>query len=201
MSKYLACTKTKSGNIILPRGRMMYPDFYVPSLPQGETDKEKARYKVTIIFPKGADLALINDEVEVKAVDKWGSDYKKKYKVKKPFLKSEDQPKMGDLAENFPVFVRCNSKDRPQVIRADMSNVDEAKGAEEVYPGRWALVSVRPYAYDHPTGGKGVSLGLQNVQLLDHDERLAGARPQAQDEFEAIEGAAGSGGSTDALFD
>jgi hypothetical protein len=201
MSKYLACTKTKSGNIILPRGRMMYPFFYVPSLPQGETDEKKARYQVTVIFPKGADLAILNAEIEAKAVEKWGGDYKTKYKVKKPFLKTEDYPKMGDVAEEFPVFVRTASQDRPQVIRTDMSNVDEVKGAEEVYPGRWALVSVRPWTYDHKTGGKGVSLGLQNVQLLDHDERFAGGRPQAQDDFEPIAGVAAGSGTTDSLFE
>jgi hypothetical protein len=202
MTDFMAAAKTKSGNIILPRGRMMYPYFYKPSMPQGETDEEKARFQCTVIFPAGVNLDALAEEVEARAVDKWGSDYKKKFKVKKPFLKTEDYPKMGELAEKFPIFVRCNSKERPQVVRGDMSNVDEAKGVEEVYPGRWARVSVRPWAYDHPTGGKGISLGLQNVQLLEHDDRLAGGRPQAQDEFEAIGGEAGkSGSSTDSLFE
>lgn len=201
MTKYTTATKTKSGNIILPRGRLMYPFFFKPTLPQGETDQEKARYQCSVIFPSTADLSVLLKEVDAKAADAFGADFKTKFKVKKPFLKTEDYPKMGDLVAAFPVFVRCNSKDRPQVVRADMSNVDESQ-AEEVYPGRWALVSVRPYAYDHKTGGKGISLGLQNVQLLDHDERLAGARPQAQDEFEAIDGAKGGApASTDALFD
>ncbi len=203
MSALNQCVKTKSGNIILPRGRMMYPSLFSPSLPQGETDPKKARYQVSVAFPKGVDLALLAAEVEAVAVKEFGPDYKTKYKVRKPFLKAEEQPKMGDIAAGFPIFVRTNSPGRPQVVRANMSAVDEKDAYDEVYAGRWARVSVRVYHYDHATGGKGISLGLQNVQLLEHDERFGGARPQAQDEFETIGdvAAGGAGGTTDALFE
>lgn len=204
MSNLNSCIKTKSGNIILPRGRLSYPALFKATLPKGEKNEDKARYQTSIVFPKGVDLTLIATEVESACIAEFGKDYKTKYKVKKPFLKSEEQPKMSDIKDDFPIFVRTNSPNRPQVVRANMTPVDAGDESDEVYPGRWARVSVRVYAYDHPTGGKGVSLGLQNVQLLEHDERFGGARPQAQDEFETIAdidtGAAG-GGSTDALFE
>lgn len=196
------CQKTKSGNILTCEGRMMHPHFFSPSMPKGETDKEKARYQGTLIFAANADLTILAEAVEAAAVEKWGADYKKKHKVKKPFLKSEDQPKMGDIAGDFPVFIRCNSKEKPQIVDASLNNVDDSK-SDQVYPGRWARFSVRPYAYDHPTGGKGVSLGLQNVQLLRDDERLAGGRAQAEDDFEPVGDAGGApkGASTAALFE
>lgn len=217
------CHPTKTGNIITCQGRLMYPDFFQPSLPRGETDESKAKYQGTLIFPTGADLALLAEKVEEAAIEKWGAAYKQKHKVKKPFGKAEEQPKMGATAEAFPIFIRANSKDRPQVMTASgliispdgellqrdpavtdrtaYKVVGRVDIAAEVYPGRWARFSLRPYAYDHPTGGKGVSLGLQNVQILDHDERLAGARPQATDEFEAVATAGGAPASTDQLFD
>ncbi len=193
------CHTTKFGNVITCQGRMMYPTFFEPSLPKGETDKDKAKYQGTLIFPTGADLTALAAAVEEAAIEKWGANYKEKHKVKKPFGKSEDQPKMSATSEDFPVFIRANSKDRPQVVSAAGKAITEEQSAE-VYPGRWARFSVRAYAYDHPTGGKGVSLGLQNVQILDNDERLAGARPQASDEFSAVEGAE-EGKTADALFD
>lgn len=201
MSALSSCQKTASGNILTCEGRMAYVAFFNPTLPQGETDKAKERYQGSLAFPKGSDLALLNEAIEQCAIDKWGPDYKKKYKVKKPFLKTEDNPKIGLDPEEFPVFIRTNSKDKPQIVDAKMTNVGEDK-AEQVYSGRWGRYSVRPYHYDHPTGGKGVSLGLQNVQILRDDESLGGMRSKAEDDFAAVEGASGAvGGSTDALFD
>lgn len=201
MSALLKCEKTKGGNILTAEGRMAYVSFFKASLPQGETDMAKAKYQGTICFPKAADLALLATEVEQCAIDKWGPDYKKKYKVRKPFLKTEDHPKLGLDAEAFPVFIRCSSKDRPQIVDAKMNTIGEDK-SEQVYSGRWGRYSVRPYAYDHATGGKGVSLGLQNVQVLRDDESLGGVRVSAENEFEAVDGVGGeAGGSTDKLFE
>lgn len=195
------CELTKSGNIITAEGRMCYVAFFEPSLPQGETDKDKAKYQGTLAFPKGTDLALLAKAVEDCAVDKFGVDYKKKERVKKPFLKVVDHPKMGLDPDLFEVFIRCSSKDRPQVVDATMKAITEDR-AREVYSGRWGRYSVRPYAYDHKTGGKGVSFGLQNVQVLRDDESLGGGRSRAEDDFEPADtGAPAGGGSTDSLFE
>jgi hypothetical protein len=201
MSALLKCRRAASGNVITAEGRMAYVSLFKPTLPKGETDKSKERYQTSLVFPKAADLALLNEAVEACAVEKWGPDYKKKFKVKKPFLKTEDHPKIGLDPAEFPVFIRTNSPSRPQIVTATMKVVNDDQ-AEQVYSGRWASISVRPYTYDHPTGGKGVSLGLQNVQLLRDDEPLAATRVAAEAEFEPVEGAGGEGGSgTDGLFE
>lgn len=190
------CLKTASGNIITPKGRMMYPALFKPTLPMDEKDESKARYQVSLLFPKSADLSLLAKAIDALCIEKWGADYKTKFRIRKPFLKSEDYPKMGpEIIENFPMFIRTNSKDRPGVVRADTTNVSEAD-ANEVYGGRWACISVRPYAYDHKTGGKGISLGLQNVQVLDHDDVLGGSRPRPEDEFEPVGAANGAAAAT-----
>ena len=177
-----ACFKAQSGNIITAKGRIRYASLFKATMPKDEKDETKARYQITLAFPKKADLTALAEAVEAVAIEKWGSDYRKKGKIKKPFLRVEDYPKLGLDPEEFEAFIRTNSKDKPGVVRADTSNVGE-EDANEVYDGRWACISVRPYAYDHPTGGKGISLGLQNVQLLDHDDVLAGGKVAAADEF------------------
>lgn len=195
------CEKSKSGNVITAKGRLCYPNLFKAVLPQGETDEAKKRFQASVVFPTDADLALLAEAVEAVCVEKWGPDYKKKFKVRKPFLKTEDHPKIGVEAAEFPVLIRTNSPTRPQIVRADKSVVGEDQ-QDEVYAGRWARISVRPYAYDHKTGGKGVSLGLQNVQLLDHAEPLAAVRPAADEEFQQVEVAGGAGAkSSDSLFE
>lgn len=201
VSKPNACIKAPSGNVITPGGRLCYPNLFEAVLPQGETDDKKRRYQASMVFPKTADLTLLNAMVEEVAIAEWGPDYRKNFKVRKPFLKTEEHPKIGVDAEEFPVLIRTNSPTRPQIIRGDKSPVTE-KEAEDVYAGRWARLSLRCYAYDHKTGGKGISFGLQNVQLLDHDEPLAQMRPPAENEFEAIESGGGEGAmAADSLFD
>lgn len=180
-----ACKLLASGNIRLPRARLYYPHFFKPQLRKGETNPEKARYQTTILLPKGVDMAVLVKAVEDIIVEKWGKDYAKKHKVKKPFLKTEDQPKMAELADDYPVFLRLNSKQKPDVIFAN-GDACTVEREHEVYGGRWAFVSVRPNLYE-VDGSKGAGVYLQNVQLLEDDERLGSGRVSAAAEFEAVE--------------
>jgi hypothetical protein len=47
---------------------------------------------------------------------------------------------------------------------------------------------LRPYAYEHPLSGRGVSLELINVQLWEEDEPIGFTRVSASDEFESANG-------------
>jgi hypothetical protein len=172
-----------SGNWRLPRARLYYPHLFKPQLRKGETDQSKAKYQTTVLLPVGVEMTALLKAVEAVAIDKWGPDYAKKMKIKKPFLKTEEQPKMAELVDDYPAFLRLNSTNRPDVVFANCSTCGEDK-SHEVYGGRWAFVSVRPFAYE-TDGNRGVSLGLQNVQLLEDDDRLGGGRVSAESEFES----------------
>lgn len=189
-----ACFKAASGNIITARGRLRYAHLWKPSAMKDEKDMEKARYQTTLIFPKHADLTVLLQAVEAAKVEKWGADYKKSGKVRATFYRVEDYPKLGVDPEEYEAFIRTKNKERPGVVRADNTKVDEMD-ANEAYEGRWACVSVRPFAYTHETG-RGVTLLLQNVQLLDHDDVLAGSRVAAEDEFESAPAVAGGKAAT-----
>ena len=197
MAKHNEFVVMSSGNIRSAEGRLAYVNLFTPTVMKGEADTSKAKYQCSIVFPKGTDVTAIAQAIEAVAVEKFGTNYAKKHKVRKPFLNTEDYPKIGLDPAEFPFFVRVSSKDRPQIVDARMNNVGPDK-AEQVYSGRWAFVSLRPFAWEHSTGGKGISLGLQNVQVLRDDEPLGGGRTSADREFEPVEGASGG---TDELFD
>lgn len=189
---------TKSGLIVTPKGRMLYPGLFVASLPKGETDKSKASFQNTLLFPKSADLTLLSKAVNDCIAEKWGAG-PHKFKIKKPFIKTEDQPRLVDYAADFPVMVRAGNKQKPATVFASLKGCENE---EEVYGGRWASMSVNVYAWDHPTGGRGVSFGLNHVQLLDHDEPMGGGRVRVEDAFEAVGADEGAPApeSADALF-
>lgn len=195
-----------TGIIVTPKVKLVYPSLFKPSLSKGEKDESKARYQATLLFPKASDLAPIAARYREIVAEKISPAALKTTKVKNPFLKvtEEDQPKIWNKLASagldpleFPAMLRCSAKIKPTVKAPDMTEVVDE---DQVYDGRWCRASIRLYWYDHPTGGKGVSAGLNNIQLLDHDTPLPrGGSSNADDEFEAVSTAEG-GASADSVF-
>lgn len=186
---FKACRETKTGNIITPKCRLSFPNLFTARTPPG-SDKEK--YSVSMLIPPDADVALLKKAAAACAREKWGD--KLPAKMKTPFLDAGDYEYEGYVAGWL--LVRASSIQKPGIVRADGSTVTDES---EVYPGRWACVSLRPFVYD-TNGNRGVSFGLQNVQLLDHDEAIGG-RAKAEDEFEPVEDAGADGGAVDSADD
>lgn len=184
--KMLTAVKLESGNYRTPKGRILYPNLFKASLPKGETDQAKAKFGLSLLIPKGADMKAITEAVNEVLADNVTQKMRATTKVKMPFLKTEDQPRFAEFADDFPTMIRCGANYRPDVIGPTNRAIKEEDEADEVYGGRWARISVRPYFWKHPTGGNGISLGLQNVQLLDHDDQIAGGRVRAESEFESV---------------
>jgi hypothetical protein len=175
----------KGGNIITPKGRMVYPSLFRPSLPPGEKDDEKARYNATLLIPKDADIKALEQAVE--ALIKENVPESKRKNVKRPFLATKDSNSLEEYADDYPIMIRCAAKYAPDVVTPNAQRTfKEEEAADEVYGGRQARFSVRPYFWTHKTGGMGVSFGLQNAQMLEHDEAIAGGRVRGTSEFEGV---------------
>lgn len=197
-----ACRETKVGTIILPKARMLYPALLEKSMPKGETDPSKAKFQVTALIPKGANLDLLAKRVIEVKDERWTGAQQAKLgtKIRMPVLKTADQAKFAHLADEYPRMIRLNANMKPQVWAMDMKST--VADEEEIYGGRWAAISCNVYTYEHPTGGPGISCGLSNVQLLDHDEMIGGGRVSGEDEFEPAEGGSAEKGATaDSVFD
>jgi hypothetical protein len=180
------------------RGRLSYPTVFEPkAMENDEAGKPKLRYSTTLLFPANVDLTALKDACYAVAAKKWGDKWREKFpKLPMPWhdSTSENQDgvphcqKIGIDPKAFPVFIRTGSNaefGRPNVITAKAQHVGSDQ-AEQVYAGRWARLTVQPYAYERASK-KGVSLGLQNVQLLEDDEPLASMRRAATAEFEPVE--------------
>jgi hypothetical protein len=179
-----ATKSAKGDNIITPKVLIVYPALFEATLPPNEKDESKKRFNVTLLVPKSADIALMREEVASIAKEEFGEKAKK---AKMPFLDTEDIDSLSEYAEDFPVTIRCAAKFQPDIVSPDgQRTFTKDKDDDQVYGGRWARVSIRPYAWKHATGGLGVSFGLQNIQMLDHDDPIAGARVRGTDEFEAV---------------
>ena len=160
---------------ITPAFRMSFPQLLEPKSIKGSEPK----YSVACLFPEGEELKKIQKSVAAVIKDKWGDNPPKKLKL--PIHDQEDKEEY-DGYEAGNLFMTISSKYKPEVI---MPNKAPLVDEEEVYPGRWARASVHVYAWDNEFG-KGVSIGLNNLQLLANDDNLSGRRAAAE-EFDAVD--------------
>jgi hypothetical protein len=125
------------------------------------------------------------------AEQKFGADARdkiKKGKIKMPWRPGTDY----EDEHGFPfdregsIFMNFSSKDQPGCVDRKAKPLDP----KELYSGCEVRVTYGVWPYD-TDGNKGVTLFLNNVQLVKKGDRLAG-RPDAADDFEAMEGEDGS---------
>lgn len=76
-------------------------------------------------------------------------------------------------------IVSAKSKSRPGIVGADLQPVMDP---EILYSGAYYRASVSEWAWDHSTGGKGISLNLDNVMWVKDGEPFS-ARTAAEDDF------------------
>lgn len=67
---------------------------------------------------------------------------------------------------------------KPGIVGPDLQPIMDP---QKLYSGAWYRATVVPYAWDHPTGGKGVSFSLSNVMWVRDDEPFDGSTSAEED--------------------
>jgi hypothetical protein len=88
------------------------------------------------------------------------------------YRKGESKPNIEGYGAGIVFFTMASSKRRPGVVDKNGAPIT-AENSEEFYAGCYARASVLPYAFDNKFG-KGVSLGLGNLQKLGDGESFSG---------------------------
>ncbi len=166
-------------NIISPVFRGSFVNLVTP---RAAAEGAKPKFSIAAPFSKDDEdaeefLAKIETRANELAQEKWG-------KVPPSFKRGSIKAGIrdGDLSE-VEQFVGCwtvgaSSLYKPQVVDTDL---EEIMDANEIYSGAWYRISVSVYIWDHSTGGKGYSVGLQNVQKMKDDEKFGGGVSAADD--------------------
>jgi len=167
---------------ITPEFRGSYVSLVEPrSMPGLEGAKPK--YQVTVVIPKtDAFWAKLDKEIAAAATAKWG---KIPPRMKSP-IKDGDEMEREEFANCNTVQVASLS--RPGIVDADLNPI---MSADEVYSGAYYRVSYRCYAWEHPTGGKGVSLSVDNVMKTRDGDAFSG-KSSAESDFSSFRSFAGS---------
>ena len=83
------------------------------------------------------------------------------------------------------MFIGARNAKRPVVVDRDLTPLT----AEDTkpYAGCFVNATVRFFAYDHPTGGKGVSATLRAIQFAKDGESFGAGPVDAEEEFEKLD--------------
>lgn len=173
--------------VITPPAVASYPHLDLPQAPMNGQGNPK--YSVSLVFAKGTDLSALQAAALEAAVDKWGAGAAGKLKsgaLKSPF-------RLDAEAKGYPegsIFINVRSEQKPGTVYlypgADNKPaiVPDDKVKETFYAGATVRASITAFAYDRPES-KGVSFGLNNIQLIDGTTPRLDGRAKAEDEFEA----------------
>lgn len=162
--------------VVTPKARMAFPELL-------EAKKDlsgREIYSVTLLFPKDSDLAELKAACEEAALKKWPKkETWKNMNLRWPFSDGSTKGKT-DSDGNFRPYkgyenavvlnVKRPAKNGAPVVVQANPHISVTEPAE-IYGGRWCRAQIAAFAYDQ-AGNRGVSFGLNMVQLLEHDEPL-----------------------------
>jgi len=175
----------KSGRLITPPFRVSFPSVFEKASYNNGTP----RFSLTaLFFPKlfnDADKLkwkAISDGLNAQAIEGFKKPMKELDRAvyKTPFHKGDEKEYEGYGDPDMRYCTLANSKRRPQIIDIRTGNAITSENAEEFYAGCWARASVNPYWFNNI--GKGIALGLGNIQKLKDDQSFEGFT-SAEDDF------------------
>jgi hypothetical protein len=194
--KYKTWRKTKAGNMVTPLFRAAFVSLLQPKAVGGKNADPNAekKYGITMIFPKGTDHSALKAAVMEAAKEKWGDKAeaiirKQEGSDKRIFKDGSDMFEKYAGFEEGVAYLNASNKEKPGLVGTQAATNGDPIGITEenvFYSGCYAIASLRPYCWDNKFG-KGVSLSLQNVQMIAEGERLGGGRSKASEDFEAVE--------------
>jgi hypothetical protein len=184
------------GNLKVVTGkvRLGYPNLFEP---RASSEKQEKKYSVEILIPKtdtktvakirAAQNAAATSEKGKKAlgdrVPVWGSDSFNPNKWGDT-LRDGDDPDENDGHEertgHWFISARASTKFKPGVVDGAGNKVEDES---TVYGGVYGRVSMSAFAYDME-GKKGVSFGLNSVQVLGYGEPFGAPREDASEIFD-----------------
>lgn len=180
-----------------PRGRLSYAQTLVKGK---ENEHGQVKYNCNLMFPPESDFKVLKKALMKIALKETDGDKDRALTfVNSRFLDPNNLPSGGQPAG--PEFkgwtlLRMASNHRPDFIHPNGKPMTTDEAINEVYSGRWARASCNPYWFV-AKGNKGVTIGLQNVQLLEHDDNLGGGKPSGEGQFGKVSDEGSSEGTSD----
>lgn len=175
-----------NGNLLTGPVRLAFTDSVFEAKPQQKSDPNSAlKHGVTVMWPKGADLKVFNEEyfriAQTDFAAHWVASMNQFVGLDNPIFDA------GVKSIKYPSFtpgamaMNTNSMYPPQVnIIGPAGEMVPCTDPKKVYPGVWAIVAVSGYASGKTQPRRGPRFGLQAILLIGDDKPLGGGAPDAK---------------------
>lgn len=173
--------KKKKDFILTPMFRVSFPSIV-------DRNDMSEKYQITMLFKKGTDLSELVAAAKKAREERWPKGQPKGFM--NPFMKVDDMDadERYDGYEDGMVVIRAKASYRPGVV--DSSKPPNTIDLEEMdtflYGGMYARAAVSAFTFAHKSGNKGVSFGLNAIQIVKDGEPL-GSRVSAEEAFADVE--------------
>ena len=166
----------KRESVVTPEGRICFAYLFEPRSMEG-SDKET--YSVVLVFPKSTDISALRKSVADAVRAKWPEGCKGgRNPINDGDLKVEE---WGDEFKDS-WYIRASSQCQPAVVDRRKQEILDPK---LVWSGQYGRAVVAPYAYDQK-GNRGVSFGLDAIQITRDGERIGGGGMAAVKKFDDL---------------
>jgi hypothetical protein len=169
--------------LITPYATLSFPSLFQP---KAIAEGQEAKYGCALLFDVAA-----QQSPQFKAMQKAVSDLcKEKFPtvaLKNLVLPFKDAGEKSDKYVGYEegiIVVDVRSKQKPGIV--DARNQDVLM-PDEVYAGQIVRAQLMPFAWDK-AGRKGVSFGLNHIQIVKHDAPRIDGRVSANRAFDPIDG-------------
>jgi hypothetical protein len=177
--------------VVTGKVRLNFPKLFRAVQINGEGEP---KFSTQILIPKTDKATIAALRASEKAAVEEGNEgvFKGKGVTAESVIKDADA---DGTAEDYPhtaghLYMSVSAREdfRPQVVDAGLNEITDQS---QVYSGVYARVSLRSFPYTYGSKKRGVSFGLNNVQIIGGGDRLGGGTTASQD-FEPIEEEAGA---------
>lgn len=173
----------KDPNILkLNNVRLSYPNLFTA---KAQEEGKEPKYSASFLLDKKQHAALIT-QIE-KLTERVALDhFKKKVPLKRQPLRDGNEKSDKEGYGDEVMFVSASNNKRPVVVDRDLTPLTAQDS--KPYAGCYVNATVRLFAYDHKTGGKGVSASLRAIQFVKDGESFGAGPVNAEEEFEPVGG-------------
>lgn len=166
--------------------------FYARSAIEGkENDNGDLVYRAALCFPPETDFKILKNAMGKVALENVEDANQARKFVEKVFSDPNDRPQGGRPAgPEFEGWTQVNtsSKNKPDIISPHGKKFSPEEVQSALNSGDWVRVTVDPY-WRNVKKNPGVSLGLQNIQLVRKGKPIGYVKPAGESEFGVVEGA------------
>src|SRR5262245_16470519 len=170
---------------ITPYATLSFPNLFAP---KPKFQGNEPVYSCALLFDAAAQQSKEWKAIQQGCIDaatkKWGPNVNLK-NVEMPFKDAGEKAEKYQGYEEGIIVINPWSKNKPGIVDARLQDV---LLPEQVYAGQIVRAQVNPFAWD-PSGRRGVSLGLNHIQIVKHDAPRIDGRVPANRAFDVVEDA------------